>query len=167
MGIYNKYIMISKPLILFNSQYSTRLRGWVGERDGGRKREILGSIFWPHYQKACFPTAHACLDTGLLHLCNAASNKDGRPVLFLVINWILVGVTILSTLTWRQVLTQMRVKKRATSSVHLFRSVFISSHRFSTDRAVKTIFPASPSPWHLKVNPVPHAASGNHSRAVG
>lgn len=52
----------------------------------------------------------AC-DSGLFHSCNTASNKDGRTVLFLVINWVFVGVKILPALTSRQVLTQRRGKE--------------------------------------------------------
>lgn len=71
------------------------------ERDNTRMKYFLASL--SQSQMAC--------DSGLFHSCNTASNKDGRTVLFLVINWVFVGVKILPALTSRQVLTQRRGKE--------------------------------------------------------
>lgn len=46
------------------------------ERDNTRMKYFLASL--SQSQMAC--------DSGLFHSCNTASNKDGRTILFLVIN---------------------------------------------------------------------------------
>lgn len=131
----------------------------VVERDNTRMKYFLASL--SQSQMAC--------DSGLFHSCNTASNKDGRTVLFLVINWVFVGVKILPTLTSRQVLTQRRGKewREYTGPIYFDQSCFLARSPPQTARAVKTIFPGGSRPWHLKTNAVSHTASGNHSRAGG
>ncbi len=102
---------ISKKCILFKTfelrglQY---LKSWkndnsiknhviiVGETVGERERENRLRM---KYFLASLSFSQMACDSGLFHLCNSASAKDERTVLFLVINWILVGVKILIVLT--------------------------------------------------------------------
>lgn len=88
------------------------------ERDNTRMKYFLASL--SQSQMAC--------DSGLFHSCNTASNKDGRTVLFLVINWVFVGVKILPALTSRQVLTQRRGKEgeRIRGPIYFDQSCFLT-----------------------------------------
>lgn len=98
-------------------------------------------------------------DSGLF--CVRARHKDGQTILFVVINWLLVGDKVHSALTWRRVLTQRRGKgrrRRKKTKLGLIYSPL-------SLQGVKTIVPTCRRPRHLKANTVSNAATGHHGAA--
>lgn len=119
------------PLVIV--AWRTAMEGMKRKRENKQRDEIF--LASPSQSQM----AH---DSGLF--CVRVWHKDGRTILFVVINWLLVGDKVHSALTWRRVLTQRRRrgKKNKQTWSHLLSSV--SAGRENNRQR----------PWHLKTNTV-------------
>lgn len=159
MRILNKYIMILKPLrlLFLTVQYT----GQKKERRMKKIDEIFCNLtirkpdgLWLYF----FFLLHMhCWTQDFFHLCYTASNKDARTIPYLVNNFVLEEVQILSTLTWRQVLTQRRGKTRKYFSASTLISLYFITqvfHRQAQGR--ENNLPSQSKAWHLKINSLTH-----------
>lgn len=112
ISFFRYWKLNNAPLVIVARR--TAMEGMKRKRENKQREEIF---------LASPSQSQMARDSGLFFFCVCARHKDGRTILFVVINWLLVGDQVHSALTWRRVLTQRRRKGKKKKTSHLLSSV--------------------------------------------